>query len=159
MTATTPPQLTTPGGGGLTDLREAERAAAERVAAISAMRTAMVGYMDCMRLTMGDTASAADAEIAEALHELWALAMRMQTPEPGDVVVWQEVESVVLAAVCAVGSFRRVLAPVIDEIAATVQVIGPLLRMSEDEVDARATLVIAERTTALAEDAARYPVH
>ncbi len=142
----------------LTDLRAAERVVAERVAAVSALRSAAIGYMDRMRLTMGDTASAADAEIAEALHELWALANRMRTPEPGDVVVWQEVEDIVLAAVCAVGSFRRVLAPVIDEIAATVQVIGPLLRMSEDEVDARATLVIAERTTALAEDAARYPV-
>ncbi len=143
----------------LADVREAERVAAERVAAISAMRTAMVGYMDRMRLTMGETASAADAEIAEALRELWALSNRMRTPEPGDVVVWKDVEDIVLAGVCAIGSFRRVLAPVIDEIAATVQVMGPLLRMSEDEVDARATLVIAERTTALAEDAARYPVH
>ncbi len=142
----------------LTDLRAAERVVAERVAAVSAMRSATIGYMDRMRLTMGDTASAADAEIAEALRELWALANRMRTPEPGDVVVWQEVESVVLAAVCAVGSFRRVLAPVIDQIAATVQVMGPLLQMTQDEVDARATLVIAERTTALAEDAARYPV-
>jgi hypothetical protein len=142
----------------LADVREAERVAAERVAAISAMRTAMVGYMDRMRLTMGATAAAADGEIAEALRELWALANRMRTPEPGDVVVWQEVESVVLAAVCAVGSFRRVLAPVIDQIAATVQVMGPLLQLQQEEVAARATLVIAERTTALAEDAARYPV-
>ncbi len=144
--------------GELTDLRAAERVVAERVAAISAMRTATIGYMDRMRLTMGETATAADAEIAEALRELWALANRMRTPEPGDMVVWKEVESVVLAAVCAVGSFRRVLAPVIDQIAATVQVIRPLLQITQDEVDARATLVIAERTTALAEDAARYPV-
>jgi len=142
----------------LTDLRAAERVVAERVAAVSAMRSAAIGYMDRMRLTMGDTASAADAEIAEALRELWALANRMRTPEPGDVVVWQEVESVVLAAVCTLGSFRQVLAPVIEQIAATVQVMGPLLQLTEEEADARATLVIAKRTTALAEDAARYPV-
>ncbi len=111
-----------------------------------------------MRLTMGDTASAADAEIAEALRELWALANRMRTPEPGDVVVWQEVEDIVLSGVCALGSFRRVLGPVIDEIAATVQTVGPLVQITQEEVDSRATLVIAERTTALAEDASRFPV-
>jgi len=140
------------------DLREAERAAAERVATVSARRVALAHEMERLRRSTEETASAADGVIAEALRELWALANRMRTPEPGDVVVWQEVESVVLAAVCAVGSFRRVLAPVIDQIAATVQVMGPLLQLTQDEVDARATLVIAERTTALAEDAARYPV-
>ncbi len=111
-----------------------------------------------MRLDLGDTASAADGEIAEALRELWTLANRMRTPEPGDVVVWKDVEDVVLVGVCALGLFRRVLAPVIDEIAATVQVMGPLVRMTQEEVESRATLVIAERTTALAEDASRYPV-
>jgi len=115
-------------------------------------------YLERMRLDLGDTASAADGEIAEALRELWTLANRMRTPEPGDVVVWKDVEDVVLVGVCALGLFRRVLAPVIDEIAATVQVMGPLVRMTQEEVESRATLVIAERTTALAEDASRYPV-
>jgi len=141
------------------DFLAEERRATERVAAVSAMRTATIGYMERMRLTMGETASAADGEIAEALRELWALANRMRTPEPGDVVVWKDVEDIVLSGVCALGSFRRVLGPVIEEIAATVQVMGPLLQMTQEEVDARATLVIAERTTALAENASHYPVH
>ncbi len=142
----------------LTDLREAERAAAARVAAVSARRVALVHEMERLRQCTEETASAADGVIAEALHELWALAMRMRTPEPGDVVVWADVEDVVLAAVCTLGSFRQVLAPVVEQIAATVQVIGPLVQLTQDEVDARATLVIAKRTTALAEDAARYPI-
>ncbi len=142
----------------LTDLRAAERVAAERVAVVSAMRVALVHEMERLRRTTEETASAADGVIAEALHELWALAMRMRTPEPGDVVVWKDVEDIVLSGVCALGSFRRVLGPVIDQIAATVQTVGPLLQMTQKEIDARATLVIAQRTTMLAEDASRYPV-
>jgi len=140
------------------DLREAERAAAERVATVSARRVALAHEMERLRRSTEETASAADGVIAEALHELWALAMRMRTPEPGDVVVWKDVEDIVLSGVCALGSFRRVLGPVIDQIAATVQTVGPLLQMTQEEVAARATLVIAERTTALAEDASRYLV-
>ena len=81
------------------DFLAEERRATERVAAVSAMRTATIGYMERMRLTMGETASAADGEIAEALRELWALANRMRTPEPGDVVVWKDVEDIVLSGV------------------------------------------------------------
>lgn len=142
----------------LTDLREAECAAAERVAAVSARRVALVHEMDRLRQSTEETASAADGVIAEALHELWALAMRMRTPEPGDVVVWADVEDVVLAGVCAMGSFRRVVGPVIEEMAATVRTVGPLLQLTDEEIDARATLVIAARTTRLAEDAACYPI-
>ncbi len=142
----------------LTDLREAERAAAERVAAVSARRVAMVHEMERLRRSTEETASAADGVIAEALHELWALAMRMRTPEPGDVVVWADVQDVVLAGVCAMGSFRRVVGPVLDEMAATMRTVTPLLQLTAEEIDARATLVIAQRTTRLAEDAAGYPI-
>jgi len=61
------------------DLREAERAAGDRVATVSARRVALAHEMERLRRTTEETATAADGVIAEALREL---ACRFSFPAP-----------------------------------------------------------------------------
>jgi len=135
-----------------------ERAAAARVAAISARRTGLARDALAMQQQLTIIARDADAVVAEALADLFVTATQVRVPDNTQAAVsWPEVEAVLTNCAAAMGEYRRALAPVMDLAGQVIGQMAPLLAVSEGEIEQRAELLVEARTNALAAQAAHYP--
>ncbi len=135
-----------------------ERAAAARVAAISARRGELAREAVALQEQLTTIAQAADAVVAEALDDLIETARDIRAPGGTTAPVsWSEVEAVLTNCVAAIGEYRRALAPVTDLAGQVIGRMAPLLAVTEGEIEQRAELLVEARTNALAAQAARYP--
>jgi len=135
-----------------------ERAAAARVAAISARRSEMAREALALQQQLARLALAADAVVKEALGDLFLTANQVRVPDNTQAAVsWSEISVVVANAIAAMGEYRRTLAPVTDLAGQVIAQIAPLLAVTESEIEQRADLLVEARTNALAAQAAHYP--
>jgi hypothetical protein len=135
-----------------------ERAAAARVAAISARRSEMAREALALQQQLARLALAADAVVKEALGDLFLTANQVRVPDNTQAAVsWSEISAVVANAIAAMGEYRRTLAPVTDLAGQVIAQIAPLLAVTESEIEQRADLLVEARTNALAAQAAHYP--
>jgi len=138
-------------------LAEERRATAE-VHALSARRAALA--QEAMRLNqvLVTVTQSADAVVAEGMRDLWYCATHSRALEAGEPIVWGDVESIVLAGVEAMWSFRQALAPVVEAMAANTRNMGQLLQVTDSEIQQRAELLVAGERTVMAGQASRYPI-
>ncbi len=140
------------------DFLAEERAAAVRVAAISARRSEMAREALALQQQLARLAQAADAVVEEALSDLFLTANQVRVPDNTQAAVsWSEISAVVANALAAIGEYRRTLAPVLDLAGQVIGQIAPLLAVTECEIEQRADLLVETRTNALAAQAALYP--
>ncbi len=143
---------------GVGDFLGEERAAIAQAIAVSARRAALAQEAVRLHAQIGAVAVAGDAALAEALRQLFGLASQERSQTPGALVAWSDVEPVVLAALETITAFREAALPVVDAMAQAIKHTAALLATTDEEIELRATALLAGRNAALAQGAARFPI-
>ena len=144
---------------GVGDFLGEERAAATRVAAISARRSEMAREALAVQAQLARLAQAANEMVEEALGDLIKTARDIRVPDGTTAAVsWLEVEAVLTYCVAAMAEYRRTLAPVPDLAGRVIGQMVPLLKITAEEVEQRAEHLMEAQTSALLAQAATLPL-